>query len=109
MKDYKVLSPFKDADGIHKPDDTVSLSDKDADELLELGAIEESAQSTVPADAETRQTAIIDAIGTLDPANEDLWLRDGKPDTNAIAEIIGWAVTAGERNAAWATIQSAKG
>lgn len=103
MKDYTVLSPLRDADGIHKPGETVSLSDKDAEELIEIGVV----QAAQVANAVDRQAETIAAIGKLDKENPDLWLKDGKPDTNAIAEITGWPITAGERNAAWEAIQSA--
>ena len=108
MNQYTVLSPFKDADGIHKPGETVSLADKDAAELLEIGSIEAApvaAQAAVLSAADC-QTAIIAAIAQMDKANIDLWLKDGKPDTNAIAEITGWPVTATERNTAWATLSA---
>lgn len=100
---YTVLSPFKDADGIHKPGETVSLSDKDAEELVAIGAV----QSDQVAGTVDRQAEIILAIGKLDPENPDLWLKDGRPDTSAIAEITGWLITASERNAAWEAIQAA--
>lgn len=106
MQKYTVLSPFKDADGIHKVGDSVMLADTDAAELLGLGAIVADAPAgpVIPTDAAVRQAAIIGAIGKLDPANNDLWLKDGRPDAIAIAEITGWPVTAAERNAAWAAI-----
>lgn len=99
MKDYKVRVPVKDLGGIHQPGETVSLSDKDAAELIALGAVELIAP---PAEL-SRQDVIVEAIGKLDKENIDLWLKDGKPDTNAIAKITGWPVTATERDAAYAT------
>lgn len=101
MKDYKVRVPVKDLDGIHQPGETVSLSDKDAAELIALGAVELIAP--VELTAEERQSAILAAIGQLDPNNTDQWLRDGKPSSEAIAAITGWLVTAAERNTAYAT------
>lgn len=104
MKDHKVLVPIKDLDGIRQPGETVSLSDKDAAELIALGAVEEIARPAEPT-AEERLAAITAAIHQLDPNNGDLWLRDGKPDISALAAITGWPVTAAERNAAWLTLQ----
>lgn len=108
MKSYTILSPFKDADGTHKPGEPdVSLSDKDAAELIEIGAVQEAqvaAQPTVPTDPAERQAAIVDAIGKMDKENADIWLKDNRPDATAIAAITGWPVTAAERNAAWATL-----
>lgn len=104
MRTYNILSPIRTEAGIVKSG-TIQLSDADAKELIEIGAVELAATQTAPAAEQTdpaaRQAAIIDAIGQLDPADADLWLKDGKPDTNAIAEITGWSVTAAERNAAW--------
>ena len=101
MKTYTILSPFRDADGNHKPGDAdIQLSDADAKELLEIDVIQEL-QSSVPTDSAERQSAIIEAIGKLDTEDADLWLRDGKPDVGALVEILGWPVTAAERNAAW--------
>jgi hypothetical protein len=101
MKNYKVISPFRDADGIHKPGDKdVSLSDADAKELIELGAIELLPVAVIL----DRQEVIIAAIGKMNKDNADLWLKDGKPDTNAIAEVAGWPVLAAERDAAWAIV-----
>lgn len=111
MKNYTILSPFKDADGLHKPGDKdISLSDADSKELVEIGAIAESAAtagSVVPTDPAERQAAIVAAIYKLDPNNADLWLRDGRPDASAIVEILGWNITATERNEAWTSMQPA--
>lgn len=103
MKQYKTLSPFRDENGSHKPDDIVNLTDKDAEELIEIGAIEAIAAPV------NRQAEIVAAIGKLDKENPELWLKDGKPDSNAIAAITGWPVAAAERDSAWATITAAAG
>ena len=100
MKEYIVLTQIKDGDGLHQQGEKISLSDKDAAELKPLGAVAEVEQ--VPElSAEERLAAIEIAIGQLDPSNDDLWLRDGRPDTNALAALTGWKMTAAERNAAW--------
>lgn len=103
MKDYKVLSPVKDLDGIHQVDATISLSDEAAAELISLGAVEAIAQAG-ELTAEERLAAITIAIGQLDPNNLDEWLKDGKPDTGALAALTGWTVSAAERNAAWGAL-----
>jgi hypothetical protein len=50
---------------------------------------------------------IIDASSNLDPNDDALWTKDGKPDCKAIAFEIGEGVTvkAADRDAAWAIIQ----
>lgn len=110
MSKYRILSPIRMPDGIVKPGDpSVEWNDKDAAELIALGAIEPdtTGQPSVPTDPAEREALIADAIGKLDPNNTDLWLRDGKPDTNAIAEITGWPVSAAERNTVWAALKPA--
>lgn len=113
MKQYNVLSPFKDADGIHKPGDKpVSMTDEAAAELIEIGAVEAvpgEAQPSIPVDGAERQAAIIEAINKMDKEDADLWLRDGKPDVSALADITGWPLTAAERNTAWAAVQASQG
>lgn len=106
MKTYNVLSTIKDADGIHLPGSTVGLEDAHAKELLELGSI---GRQPEPAVQPSREQLILAAILNLDQANDDVWLKDGKPDAAAIAELTGWPVTATERDAAWATIQTPRG
>jgi len=53
---------------------------------------------TAPAE---RITAIKAAIATLDKGDESLWLKDGEtPDVKAIEAVLGYDITAGERNEA---------
>lgn len=108
-KTYNVLTAVEFDHTRFEANETIDLEDKDADPLLTVKAIELSATqaATVPTNPAERQTAIIDAIGMLDKENTDLWLRDGKPDASAIADITGWTVSAAERNTAWASIQAA--
>jgi hypothetical protein len=86
---------------------TIDLDDEQAESLLALKAIEGptgDAELQVPTDAKERLAAIVTAIGKIDLNNTDLWLKDGKPASEAIAAVLGWSVTAAERNAAWAII-----
>lgn len=109
MKTCNVLSPFKDADGIHKPGDKpVYLADKDAEELIALGAVEEVVSAAQPdkiLDDAERLAAIVSAIGELDKDNVSNWTTGGKPQIPAIQEITGWALTGKERDAAWESMQ----
>lgn len=112
MKDYTVLSPFKNGDGTHIPGDIVSLSDADAAELIAVGAVGANLVTTsqldTPTDPALRIEAIVSAIGKLDAANSDLWLRDGKPSIEAIVAILGWQIAAAERNGAWESMQASQ-
>ncbi|MDT4328537.1 hypothetical protein ACQE3D_10685 [Methylomonas sp. MS20] len=58
-------------------------------------------------DADKRRIDIALAIGLLDPANPEHWLKDGRPNLTAISTISGLTVTADERDAVWSGIQSA--
>jgi len=113
MKNYTVITPVKDAAGIHQAGEVIELSDKDGAELLGLGAVAESTVPVAPivpqspVDETVRLDAIKAAIVALDKNNADLWLKDGKPSTDAIAAITGWLVTAGDRNTAWTALQPA--
>lgn len=48
---------------------------------------------------------IAGAIGKLDPDNKDHWTADGKPDANALSDLLDRRVSAAERDAAWAAMQ----
>lgn len=111
-KTYNVLTPVEFDHERFEVDTTINLEDKDATPLLAVKAIELAATqtpgaATAPTDPAERQAAIVSAIGELDPNNPDLWLKDNKPDTAAISAVLGWLVTAAERNAAWASIRAA--
>lgn len=112
MKTYNVLTAVDHNNKRVDPGATINLEDEAAAPLLAVQAIELAAQQdttvTVPSDPAERQIAIAAAIGKLDPGNTNLWLKDGRPDINAIAEITGWPVSAAERNVAWTQIQSAE-
>jgi hypothetical protein len=130
---FEVLSPIK-FDGeirkigafieceLHEIEEMIGLGHAKATDPAVVAAAEKAAEDARQAQAAAaaaaaeqaekeaaaaRQSAIVEAIGKLDPENEDLWLRDGKPDTNAIADITGFPVSAADRNAAWATVQAA--
>lgn len=45
---------------------------------------------------------IRDAVAKLDPADQALWTGSGKPKTEAISAILGWNVSAVERDNALA-------
>jgi hypothetical protein len=112
-KTYTVLFAVEHDNKRYEKGALLLWSDAQAESLIKANVIvldpdgpTEVDSPVVPTDAAERQAAIVAAIGKMDPANADLWLRDGRPDITAIAEITGWTVTAAERNAAWAEIAS---
>jgi hypothetical protein len=103
MNKYTVISRIKGSAGNHEAGEVISLSDKEAAELLALGVVVAAPAEDapiIPTDPVIRHDAIIAAISQLDTANADLWLKDGKPAIEAIAAITGWSPTSAERNAA---------
>lgn len=45
---------------------------------------------------------VIYAMGHLDPDNPDHWNRDNKPQVGALEDILGFHISVGERDRAWA-------
>lgn len=62
----------------------------------------------VPTDPAERAATIKTAIGTLNVDNASLWKKDGSPNIAAIVSVLGWEITAAERDAAWSDIQGAQ-
>lgn len=114
-KQYIVKNAVEHDNERYEPGSSIVLDEKVAESLLAASAIAFNPdaplfvdEANIPTDAKERMAAIVVAIGKLDPANEDAWLKDGKPSSEAIAAELGWPVTAAERNVAWAFIQSDK-
>ena len=55
-----------------------------------------------PENANAVTTALVSAIGKLDRDDSELWARGGRPRPEALADQVGYPVTAIERDAAWA-------
>lgn len=58
--------------------------------------------------AEERQSAIREAINGLDADVATNWTKGGQPAVPAITAIVGFDVTAAERDQVWAETQAAK-
>ena len=108
-QDYEVLSPLKhDGDEV-EVGQTVSLSKKDAAPLLACGAIRDpravDVEVVVEAEA-TREEQIVEGVKAMmaeDPEKGQaaLWTKAGKPEVKAIEKMVGFDITAAERDAAW--------
>lgn len=55
-----------------------------------------------PANKKDRLVAIAKAIGELDIDDDDAYTNDGKPDARKLTQMLGWQVTAKERDEALA-------
>ena len=98
--------------------DSITLSDEDAEPLLntnppvislpgkkegepESGKTNVVTLKTAPEKKSDRITAIKDAIANLDKKDEAHWTKNNEPDANVLTELLGWKVKADERNQAW--------
>lgn len=109
---YPVILPLDHDNRRYEPGKQVELDDAviDVPALIALGVIGAAVAAAAPApasgaskpvDSAELMAALTAAIGQLDPNNLDLWLKDGKPSTEAIAAVTGYPITAAERDAAW--------
>lgn len=113
-KTYTVLSPVDHDQERFEIGSSISLEDTDAAALLTAKAIElaTAVQPTAPAGAPTddaeRISAIVSAIGNLDPADATLFTGAGVPKTESLTAITGWPVAGKDRDAAWSQVKSAE-
>jgi hypothetical protein len=59
-----------------------------------------------PAPEGDRQAAIVAAIGRMSAGNPDMWCADGSPKVDVIQNVLGYDITAEERDAVWAGMQT---
>jgi hypothetical protein len=107
-KQYTVLNAVDHDNRRYEAGNTIDLEDTESQVLLALKAIEGPSGDVAPiepTDPKERLAAITGAIGQIDPNNQDLWLKDGKPSSEAIVAVLGWTISAAERNVAWAALQ----
>ena len=96
MKTYRVLSRVDHDGQTYAEGAELALEDAQAAPLLDGGAIDGPHISP---------EAIQAAIRELDAEDAALWTKDGRPQIVAIASVLGSAVTAAQRDAAWAAVQ----
>ena len=68
--------------------------------LIEQGVLLEDVREG-PADIDQ----LVAAISSLDRDDEQLWTKSGAPATGALEEVLGSAVSAADRDAAWKAYQ----
>ncbi len=106
MEKFEVVSPVKHDGVLYRIGEFIEGKLEHLEELLHIGSLQ-VASDTPPADPQARLEAVKAAIVQLDPANLDLWLKDGKPATEALAAVTAGPVSAAERDAAWDALQTA--
>ena len=110
MPDYLVKQPLNYDHKEYGVDDVVNMPAKDAQALLEIDVLEETKQKSnvnpinkpeKPTDETVLYAAIVDAVASLGEADTALWTKDGaKAQVAAIAAVLGYEVSAAERDAA---------
>lgn len=60
-----------------------------------------------PSKPDERREAIETAIRQLDLADPIHFTEDGRPDATVLSDLLGWQVSAEERDAVWAEIDTA--
>lgn len=72
-------------------------------------ASDPDAPAAAPTDPAERATAITEAASQLDLDNEGHYTKVGLPDARALSNILGWTVTAAERDSAFSVDKQPKG
>ncbi len=102
----KIVNPSKINGEIMQPgEDVLELDDADARALIESGSAVEAEMTPAPRkpeDGDQLGEAIRSATDQLDADDGEAWTKSGKPKTEAIEAILGYSVTAAERDAALA-------
>lgn len=62
-------------------------------------------EPAAPTDPDERLAAIKEAIGQLDPENPEHFTKGGDPKVEAIEAILGYNISAGERDEVWESLQ----
>ncbi len=125
MGTYRVLSPVKYAGRRWEVGEAVSLTDDDAEALLESGVVEATAEAAAAGQAASstgsqeggvpeasREERLRAAIIELKPEDKDpeQWTKSGKPEVRALESMSGLEdVTAAERDAAWSAYRGEQG
>lgn len=107
MKTYNVLSLLK-YNGKDYADGTVDMTEAEAKQSVDLGVLELVGDvQVIELTAEERLEKVKAAIQGLNVDNGELWTAKGLPNSTALTAIVGFAVTAAERDAAWAEVKPA--
>lgn len=111
MTEYVCNWPVKEHGKTYAEGELINTDN--ADELLSLGAIRLAPESTAQKaqaqepdnDKPSELEQLIAAIPQLDKDNDKHWIANGAPDAGALAEIVGFKVSADLRNQAWDAYQ----
>lgn len=110
MGKYIVVHPVKiDGERLFPSDDQIiDVEDRVAKQHVKTGSLKPYKASNRQSgnDDQPRLQDVVTAISKLSPDNENHWTASGKPQTGALSEIVGKAVSASMRDKAWAKVQA---
>ena len=111
MKDKEVVRTVIEPGEAIDLDKDKRLSKKDVERIIKsgTGVMSDGKTQTVnkqPTELSAgRLVKYMQAIDTLDPDNKDDFTESGKPEVNALKQLVEGDVTAAERDEAWAHYQ----
>jgi hypothetical protein len=108
MPKYTVLSPLLRNGERHEVNAEVEMSAKDAEPLLGHTLVLKAAAAapdTGPTDPAKRAATVKAAIAKLDKDDKNAWMKDGRPNLDALSAAAVFRVTAAERDQALAELQ----
>lgn len=103
MPKYPVKQPLKFDGDNYADGDSVEMSKEQAQGLIDVNVIGQAtkpAKPTKPEDQATLAAAIVAAVESMDKADDSLRTADGTPKVESLATILGYTVSAAERDAA---------
>lgn len=110
-KRYRAVDEIHRDGVVYAPDSVIEIEDGEAAPLLELGAIRleaGEAGSDPEPEAPGREDVIAAGCRALargrDPAS---WTAAGPPAVDAVEAVVGFGLSASERDAGWATVEAA--
>jgi hypothetical protein len=107
MPQFNVLTPLRHNGKLYSPGAVVEMTQQQAAALLGAAAITletVSQKETLPVFNEQKpavETALSNAISGLEKTDQSLWMKDGRPRTEALSATVGHRITAKQRDQAW--------
>lgn len=91
------LAMLKTAEGLSLSEDAAT---QQTSNVTKLPSATNTNTNTKPEDAELLTKGIREAFIQLDPQDKSLWTNAGKPKTESLEAVLGYNITAVERDAA---------
>ncbi|MBF0193485.1 MAG: hypothetical protein HQL71_02965 [Magnetococcales bacterium] len=107
MPQFIVLTPLRHNAKVYSPGAAVDMTQQQAAALIRAAAIAEKPFSQTEVKTANKElkkaeeTDLSKAINELDVKDKSLWMKDGRPRTEALIAIVGYRITAKERDINW--------